>query len=124
MTDNDEPVLLDTSVWIDALRGKTPEIVSWTQALLNDDRVLTCGPVLFEIKRGMRAEERKKLLPLFDALLRLSFNDAVWDLAGELDASLRSRGIAIPPMDGAPRYACITTFIYLRWMSTFSRFPG
>jgi len=62
MIDNTEPVLLDTSVWIDALRGKTPEIVAETQALLNDDRVLTCGPVLFEIKRGIT-------IPTMDVLI-------------------------------------------------------
>jgi predicted nucleic acid-binding protein len=125
MADKDEPVLLDTSVWIDALRGKTREIVSWTQALLNDDRVLTCGPVLFEIKRGMRAEERKKILPLFDALLRLSFDDAVWDLAGELDASLRGRGITIPPMDVLIAQICLHHNVHLFTLDEhFQSVPG
>ena len=50
MADNSESILLDTSVWIDALRGKTPHIVAATNALLNDDRILICGPVIFEIK--------------------------------------------------------------------------
>jgi len=99
MTDNTEPVLLDTSVWIDALRGKTPKIVTKTRGLLNDDRVLTCGPVIFEIKRGIRPKERKKIMPLFDALIRLSVDEAVWDSAGDLDNSLRKKGITIPPMD-------------------------
>lgn len=99
MPGNSDSVLLDTSIWIDALRGKTPQIVNKTKGLLTDDRVLTCGPVLFEIKRGLRPEERKKILPLFDALIRLSLDEAVWDLAGDLDASLRRKGITIPPMD-------------------------
>ena len=85
MTGNLDLVLLDTSVWIDALRGKTPDIVTVTQELLNDDRVLTCGLVIFEIKRGLRPPERKKILPLFDALIRLSFDETVWDSAGDLD---------------------------------------
>ncbi|MCP4622884.1 MAG: PIN domain nuclease [bacterium] len=34
MAGNIEPVLLDTSVWIDAFRGKTPHIVAVTQGLL------------------------------------------------------------------------------------------
>jgi len=67
--------------------------------LLNDDRVLTCGPVIFEITRGIRPKERKKILPLFDAIIRLSFDEAVWDLASDLDALLRRKGITIPPMD-------------------------
>ncbi|MBW2054229.1 MAG: PIN domain-containing protein, partial [Deltaproteobacteria bacterium] len=70
-----ESVLLDTSVWIDALQGRTPHIVKMTQELLNEDRILTCGPVIFEIKRGLRPPERKKILPLFDALIRLSVDE-------------------------------------------------
>jgi len=34
MAGNAESVLLDTSVWIDALRGKTSNIVATTQELL------------------------------------------------------------------------------------------
>ena len=77
MTGNTESVLLDTSVWIDVLRGKTSGIVAITQELLNDDRVLTCGPVMFEIKRGLRPPERNKILPLFDALIRLSVDETI-----------------------------------------------
>jgi predicted nucleic acid-binding protein len=102
-----ESVLLDTSIWIDALRGKTPNIVALTQGLLNDDRALTCGPVIFEIKRGLRSPERKKILPLFDALIRLSFDEAIWDAAGDLDASLRKKGVAIPPMDVLIAQICL-----------------
>jgi tRNA(fMet)-specific endonuclease VapC len=102
-----ESVLLDTSIWIDALRGKTPNIVALTQGLLNDDRALTCGPVIFEIKRGLRSPERKKILPLFDALIRLSFDEAIWDAAGDLDASLRKKGVKIPPMDVLIAQICL-----------------
>ena len=107
MTGNMESVLLDTSVWIDAFRGKTPDIVMVTQGLLNDDRVLTCGPVIFEIKRGLRPPERKKILYLFDALIRLPFGETAWDAAGDLDASLRKKGITIPPMDVIIIYLCL-----------------
>ena len=107
MKPNMESVLLDTSVWIDALRGKTPNIVALTQGLLNDDRVLTCGPVIFEIKRGLRSPERNKILPLFDALIRLSFDEVMWDAAGDLDASLRKKGVTIPPMDVLIAQICL-----------------
>lgn len=77
MTDKTGPVLLDTSVWIDALRGKTSKIVTTTQELLEDDRVLTCGPIISEIKRGLRPKERKKILSLLGALIRLSVASGV-----------------------------------------------
>jgi predicted nucleic acid-binding protein len=99
--------LLDTSVWIDALRGRSPHIVAATEALLKDDRILICGPVLFEIKRGLRPPDRKKILPLFDALIRLSVDETVWDAAGDLDAALRKKGITIPPMDVIIAQVCL-----------------
>ncbi|MDO9515950.1 MAG: PIN domain-containing protein [Syntrophales bacterium] len=107
MTGNTDSVLLDTSVWIDALRGITSNIVATTQELLKDDRVLTCGPVIFEIKRGLRPSERNRIMPLFNALIRLPFDETVWDAAGDLDASLRKKGITIPPMDVIIAQVCL-----------------
>jgi len=113
MANNMESVLLDTSVWIDALQGKTPHIVKITQELLNEDRILTCGPVIFEIKRGLRPPERKKILPLFDALIRLSVDETIWDAGGDLDASLRKKGITIPPMDVLIAQVCLHHKVFL-----------
>ena len=107
MAGNIESIMLDTSVWIDALGGKTPRIAAITQALLNDDRILICEPVIFEIKRGLRPADRKGLLPLFEALIRLSVDETVWDKAGDLDASLRKKGITIPPMDVMIAQVCL-----------------
>jgi len=113
MTSNTESILLDTSVWVDALRGKTSDIVSVTQGLLNDDRVFTCGPVIFEIKRGLRSTERKKILPLFDALIRLSVDETIWDAAGDLDAKLRRKDITLPPMDVLIAQICLHHKVFL-----------
>lgn len=125
MAGNIEPLLLDTSVWIDAFRGKTPHIVAVTQGLLNDDRILICGPVLFEIKRGLRLPDRKKILPLLDALIRLSVDESDWDHAGNLDHSLRKKGITIPPMDIIIAQVCLHHKVALFTMDEhFSSIPG
>ncbi len=102
-----EKVLVDTSVWVSAFRGKSPETVDLTRKLLNEDRVVTCGPVILEIRRGLRSKERDRVLPLFDALIRLSFDESLWDGAGDLDASLRRKGITIPPMDILIAQVCL-----------------
>ena len=50
----------------------------------------------------MTVDLKKKpfcFFPLFDALARLSFEEAIWESAGDLDAALRQKGITIPPMD-------------------------
>ena len=125
MTPDMEPVLLDTSVWIEALRGKTSDIVAVAQRLLRDDRVLICGPVIFEIKRGLHAPERKKVLPLLDALIRLAVDEAVWDAAGDLDARLRGSGITIPPMDVLIAQVCLKYKVSLFSMDEhFNSVPG
>ncbi len=94
-----EVVMLDTSIWIDAFRGRSPEILQLTRKLINEDRVCTCGPIVFEIRRGLRMSEQKRVLPLFDALIRVKFDESTWEAAGTLDASLRKKGATIPPMD-------------------------
>jgi len=99
MANESVPVLVDTSVWIDAFRGRTSEIVQRTRALIKEDHALTCGPVIFEIKRGLRAAERNGILALFDALVRLEVDETIWESAGDLGASLRKHGYTIPPMD-------------------------
>lgn len=118
-------VLADTSAWIDALNGKTAAIVSKMQSLLTEDRIVTCGPVLFEIKRGLRPAERKKIVPLFDALVRLSVEENMWEAAGDLDASLRGKGITIPPMDVLIATLCLHHGVFLFTLDNhFHSIPG
>ncbi|MDL1969544.1 MAG: PIN domain-containing protein [Candidatus Desulfofervidaceae bacterium] len=105
MKSDSKVVLLDTSVWIDALRGKTSRIVEITKSLLKEERVAICGPVIFELKRGLRPQE--EVLSLFEALIRLPVEEKIWDAAGEMDAFLRQRGITIPPMDILIAQVCL-----------------
>jgi len=102
-----EHVLVDTSVWISAFRGKSSKIVDLTRKLLDEDRIVICGPVILELRRGLRSRDRNRVLPLFDALIRLSFDENLWDSAGDLDASLRRKGITIPPMDILIAQVCL-----------------
>ncbi|HLP47307.1 MAG TPA: PIN domain-containing protein [Candidatus Kapabacteria bacterium] len=105
---NYEAVMVDTSVWLAAFRGKFSEITERARQLLQDDLALTCGPVLFEIRRGLRAQEYKKTMDLMEALIFLPLADQDWEFAGNLDASLRARGITIPPMDALIAQVCLS----------------
>jgi len=102
-----EPVLIDTSAWIDAFQERTPWVVQVIRALLDEDRAVTCGPVLFEIRRGLQPGEREKVLPLFDALHILPFHEVDWSEAGELDAALRKKGRTLPSMDVLIAHLCM-----------------
>ena len=107
MEDKSESVLIDTSAWIDAFQEKSDWVAPLIRGLLDQDRAVTCGPVLFEIRRGLKPSERKRVLPLFDALRRLRFEESDWALAGELDASLRKNGKTLPAMDVLIAFLCL-----------------
>jgi predicted nucleic acid-binding protein len=94
-----ERVMVDTSAWIEGFRGRSETVLDVLRTLLAEDRVLTCGPVCCEIRRGLRPHERTRVLPLLAAVPRLAFEDVDWDEAGILDADLRSQGVTIPPFD-------------------------
>lgn len=102
-----ERVMLDTSAWVDVFRGRTPELVTLCRELLTSDRVLTCSPVVFELRRGLGRRNRKTVLKLLDAVPRIAVTEEDWDAAGDLDAGLRRKGITIPPMDVLIAEVCL-----------------
>jgi len=103
-----EEIMVDTSVWIAAFRGKPANINEIMKQLLDENRVLTCGPILFEIRRGLRESECKKTMALLKVLKRLPMTEKDWDLAGKMDRLLREGGITIPPIDIIIAQVCIT----------------
>jgi predicted nucleic acid-binding protein len=120
-----ELVMIDTSAWIDGFRGKTDWVTRLIRELLNDDRAATCGPVLFEIRRGLKPPERKRVMPLFDALHRLPFNESDWVGAGELDASLRRKGRTLPSMDVLIAHLCLKHGVAILTLDGhFAKVPG
>jgi predicted nucleic acid-binding protein len=119
------PVLVDTSAWIAGLRGSLPEVVSLLRQLLADDLAVTCGPVLFEIRRGLRPSERKRILSLFEAMGRLPFREKDWELAGDLDASLRRQGRSLPAADVLIAHLCLKHKVALLTLDDhFAAVPG
>jgi predicted nucleic acid-binding protein len=100
-------VLVDTSAWIDAFRARTPWVTALVRRLLDEDRAATCGPVRFEIRRGLRPSERRRVLPLLEALHPLPFEESDWTEAGELDSRLRTGGHTLPPLDVVIAHLCL-----------------
>jgi predicted nucleic acid-binding protein len=92
-------ILIDTSAWIDFFRGREPLASAVDEALESDDAAL-CGPVLTELRRGLLNErERRRVLPLLDALHVLSPPDQLWADAGDLGFALRRRGVISKTID-------------------------
>jgi predicted nucleic acid-binding protein len=96
-----ELFLVDTSVWIFALR-KEPvvQIRDRIDSLLKDDAVITTGIIKLEILAGAKTEkEYRRLKSRFDALESVETDDGVWRKACEHGFKLRRRGLTIPSTD-------------------------
>lgn len=89
-------VLLDTSVWIFALRPSgSQKIQSRVRTvILNGEAALTDW-IILELMTGLRKEQRAdNLLEFFPPLSRLSFHESWWEKVWKLAATLRQKGIS------------------------------
>lgn len=96
-----ELFLVDTSVWIFALRkDPVPQIRDRIDALLREDVVVTAGIIKLEILSGARTEkEFHRLKSRLDALDSIETDESLWQKACEHGFVLRHRGFTIPSTD-------------------------
>ena len=93
-------VIIDTSVWVDFLRGLNPAIATQLGTLINQRQAFLCGIVLAEVLSGVRyPHERATVDDLFRALPYVETSRATWLHTGELPQSLRSPGLTTPLSD-------------------------
>lgn len=102
--------LVDTSVWILALRNKPNEAVKErVHELLAGGLVHTTGIIAVELLGGVRSEaEYERLSARLRSLRPIETTPTVWDLAAELLFTLRRRGVTVPATD-AVIAACALT---------------
>lgn len=90
-------VLVDSSVWIEALRRDGNVNVKLAlEGLLEEYEAAWCGPVKLEVLGGARAQERKALEEQFSCIPYCSMTDAAWDSAKNLAWRLRDKGCTTP----------------------------
>jgi predicted nucleic acid-binding protein len=88
-------ILVDTSAWIDFFRG-AGSLAGRVDDLLENDQAALCGPVITEIRRGLRSRaERARVLPLLAGCHLLEQPAALWEEAGELGWYLGRRGATV-----------------------------
>ena len=92
-------LLLDTSAWIAFFRSDDASSAVVAEALTTRE-CFTCGPVLLELRRGLRAHEQPRVLGALSLLQYLESERSSYELAGTILADLRSRGKTISSMDG------------------------
>ena len=94
-------VLVDTSVWILALR-KSPlaPVRDEVDHLLAENRVAIVPMIRLELLGGIKsANEFERLKGRLDALRQIPADEANWEIAAELSFKLRQRGKVIPYAD-------------------------
>ena len=94
-------VLVDTSVWILALR-KSPvaPVKDEVDHLLAENRVAIVPMIRLELLGGTRsANEFERLRSRLDALRQIPIDETNWEIAAELSFKLRQRGKVIPYTD-------------------------
>jgi len=93
--------LVDTSVWIFALRKKfIPSIKERISQLLKEHILLTNGMIKLEILGGVKIEEEfRRLKARFDALDEVKIDTSVWEMAYKMAFALRRKGITVPYTD-------------------------
>jgi hypothetical protein len=88
--------LVDTSVWIHALRPEgDPSIRSRLKPLIVGGETAVTEWIILELMTGLLAPERKEtLLHWFDPITRLHFEPSWWEDAWDCAARLRKRGVS------------------------------
>lgn len=100
--------VIDTCIWVDHLRAKTPQATrNLADTLLNDVDALLCEPVRFEILYGASKQDRPGLLKRLNTLPLLPTPPDLWPRATALGAELSETGTRIPPVDLMIAIICI-----------------
>jgi len=93
-------VIVDTSVWVEFLRGGKGANAGAVEDLVRSSRAVMCGIVLAELLAGVRnAGERNQLREALAGLDFVEMKEQTWPRAGELAAELRSKGRTLPMSD-------------------------
>ena len=95
-----EPVLVDTSYWIEYFNGPGTERARAVEALIREDRAALAGVILAELLQGTRTiEEFSELRSALAAVIWVVTTDESYARAGRLGFELRRRGVTVPTTD-------------------------
>jgi predicted nucleic acid-binding protein len=95
-----EPVLVDTSYWIEYFNRSGTEKADEVAALIRDDRAALTGVILAELLQGARTEEELSELRVGLAAVNwVETTGEIYARAGRLGFELRRRGTTVPTSD-------------------------
>ena len=95
-----ENVIVDTSVWVEYLRGQNVAQREVLATLIRNGSAYLCGVVLAELLAGARSARDHDLIDtLFRGVPYWEFTRVTWARAGALASSLRAGGTTLPFAD-------------------------
>ena len=88
--------LLDSSVWVNFLKGDVPTRTTINKAVSDGYVISNCGPVVMEVLSGARIHEESKVTSMLDSFLTLSHDiHADYRTAGIMYRELRRKGVTV-----------------------------
>ncbi len=98
---NDKIILVDTSAWIEAFKGRlNPDKKELLQQAIESGRAVTSPLIILELLQGCNTHKEKTTLSnLMHSLNRLDLNSVLWEKAYELGFMLRRSGLTIATVD-------------------------
>lgn len=92
-------VLLDTSVWIEFMRGREP-VCGLVRAMLDNDVIVCNGIILAELLQGCKASNESIFIKNFTDVFEFPAETVErWLRSGELAAEMRAKGVTVPLSD-------------------------
>lgn len=92
--------LVDTSSWIEFLRGHQNETALRVKELLRNDQAGWCELIAVELWNGVRpGQEKSPLMELEKAVTLFPISSAVWQKARRLALRCRESGLTAPAND-------------------------
>jgi predicted nucleic acid-binding protein len=93
--------LIDTSVWILALRKKfDPKIKSYVEELLDEDKIVINPIIKIELLSGTKTKkEFLRLKMRLDALPEIAMDQNIWEETQKVAFELRKKGLSLPLVD-------------------------
>ena len=95
-----EPVLVDTSCWIEYFNRPGTQSAAAVKDAVREDRAALTGIVLAELSQGARNEaELSRLRSALGALKWVGAMREIYERAGGIGFELRRRGVTVPITD-------------------------
>jgi predicted nucleic acid-binding protein len=94
------PTLIDTSLWIDFTRTRSPrKLKQFIAPFILDPDAHLAEPITFEILRHATPAEAKQLTQQFQTLPMLATPPTLWSNAADLGQACRQKNITVHSLD-------------------------